>query len=405
MRVIIVGGGAAGFFAAIRCAELRPDAQVTILERGRDVLGKVKISGGGRCNVTHACYVPRDLIKFYPRGAKELLGPFNRFACGDTQAWFEDRGVPLKIEEDGRIFPVSNRSSSIMNCLIDATHSLGVKVVTQKNVTDIIPPENTGDSWGVHCQKGEVFAADKLMIASGSNHRIWQLLGKLGHEVVSPAPSLFTFNIKDSRIQALPGVSVPLAEINLPSLKLKTRGPILITHWGLSGPAILKLSAWGARALAERRYEFEIVVNWLADSTENVQRSLNDNKHTLSKKKVSKRAEFGIPNRLWLSLLRASNISAEANWADLNKKQMQELAQQLTAARFQVKGKSTNKEEFVTAGGIQLKEINFKSFSSKVLPNLFMAGEVLNIDALTGGFNFQAAWTGGWIAGEAMSQD
>ncbi|MBX2872312.1 MAG: NAD(P)/FAD-dependent oxidoreductase [Saprospiraceae bacterium] len=405
MRIIIVGGGAAGFFAAIRCAELRPDAQVTILERGKDVLGKVKISGGGRCNVTHACYVPRELIKFYPRGAKELLGPFNRFACGDTQAWFEDRGVPLKIEQDGRIFPISDRSSSIMNCLIDATQSLGIQVLTHKNVTDLTPPANAEDPWIIHCQKGETFQADKLMMASGSNKRIWQLLGQLGHEIVAPAPSLFTFNIKDPRIQDLPGVSVPLAEINLPSLKLKTDGPLLITHWGLSGPAILKLSAWGARALADCQYEFEIQVNWIAENYEATVEVLNENKRSHSKKKVFKNTEFALPSRLWQSLLRASGIRFEANWADLNKKQMLGLAQQLTCSTFQVKGKSTNKEEFVTAGGIQLKEINFKTFSSKILPNLYLAGEVLNIDALTGGFNFQAAWTGGWISGEAMAQD
>ncbi|NRB50419.1 MAG: NAD(P)/FAD-dependent oxidoreductase [Saprospiraceae bacterium] len=405
MRVIIVGGGAAGFFAAIRCAELRPDAKVTILERGKDVLGKVKISGGGRCNVTHACYVPRELIKFYPRGAKELLGPFNRFACGDTQGWFEDRGVPLKIEEDGRIFPVSDRSSSIMNCLIEATRQHGIQVLTQKNVTQLIPPTSDDGSWKIQCQKGEVFEAEKLMMASGSNNRIWQLLGQLGHKIVSPTPSLFTFNIKDPRIQDLPGVSVPLAEINLPTLKLKTDGPLLITHWGLSGPAILKLSAWGARAMAECRYTFEIRVNWIAEHQDTVLAALNSNKRHHSKKKVFKKPEFGLPNRLWQSLLRASGVSMQANWADLNKKQIQHLAQQLTASQFQVTGKSTNKEEFVTAGGIQLKEINFKTFSSKVLPNLYMAGEVLNIDALTGGFNFQAAWTGGWIAGESMAQD
>lgn len=405
MRVIIVGGGAAGFFAAIRCAELNPNAQVTLLERGKDVLGKVKISGGGRCNVTHACYVPRELIKFYPRGSKELLGPFNRFACGDTQGWFEDRGVPLKIEDDGRIFPVSDRSSSIMNCLIDATQALGIQVLTQKNVTSLIPAKTPDQAWRIVCQKGEVFEADKLMIASGSNSRIWTLLGELGHEIVSPAPSLFTFNIKDNRIQNLPGVSVPLAEINLPSLKLKTDGPLLITHWGLSGPAILKLSAWGARALADCNYEFEILVNWIAEDLETTLHTLREYKQAKSKKKIFKTTEFGLPSRLWQSLLRASDISIETNWADLSKKQLQKLGRQLTAASFQVKGKSTNKEEFVTAGGVQLKEINFKTFSSKVLPNLYMAGEVLNIDALTGGFNFQAAWTGGWIAGESMALD
>ena len=405
MRVIIIGGGAAGFFAAIRCAELRPDAKVTILERGKDVLGKVKISGGGRCNVTHACYIPRELIKYYPRGAKELLGPFNRFACGDTQGWFEDRGVPLKIEDDGRIFPVSNRSSSIMNCLLDSSRKAGVEVLTQKNVVAISPPSQDRPRWQINCQKGDSFDADKVMIASGSNARMWRQLEELGHQIVSPAPSLFTFNIKDNRIKDLPGVSVPLAEIQLPALKLKTDGPLLITHWGLSGPAILKLSAWGARELADRQYQFDIKVNWIAEQLDTAKAILLGNKQQLSKKKIHKTPEFGLPSRLWQSLLRAANISAQVNWADINKKQLQQLALQLTEASFQVKGKSTNKEEFVTAGGIQLREVDFKHFKSKVLPNLYLAGEVLNIDALTGGFNFQAAWTGGWIAGESMATE
>ena len=403
MRVIIIGGGAAGFFAAIRCAELRPDAKVTILERGKDVLGKVKISGGGRCNVTHACYVPRELVKYYPRGSKELLGPFNRFACGDTQGWFEDRGVPLKTEDDGRIFPVSNRSSSIMNCLLESSRKAGVEILTQKNVVAINPPSQEHHNWEITCQKGDSFSADKVMIASGSNARIWKHLEELGHQIVSPAPSLFTFNIKDNRIKNLPGVSVPLAEIHLPALKLKTDGPLLITHWGLSGPAILKLSAWGARGLADRQYQFEIKVNWIAEPLDAAKKVLLESKQQLSKKKIHKSPEFGLPSRLWQSLLRAAGISPEANWADINKKQLQQLALQLTEASFQVNGKSTNKEEFVTAGGIQLREVDFKHFKSKVLPDLYLAGEVLNIDALTGGFNFQAAWTGGWIAGEAMA--
>jgi len=403
MRVIIIGGGAAGFFAAIRCAELRPDAKVTILERGKDVLGKVKISGGGRCNVTHACYVPRELVKYYPRGSKELLGPFNRFACGDTQGWFEDRGVPLKTEDDGRIFPVSNRSSSIMNCLLESSRKAGVEILTQKNVVAINPPSQEHHNWEITCQKGDSFSADKVMIASGSNARIWKHLEELGHQIVSPAPSLFTFNIKDNRIKNLPGVSVPLAEIHLPALKLKTDGPLLITHWGLSGPAILKLSAWGARGLADRQYQFEIKVNWISEPLDAAKKVLLESKQQLSKKKIHKSPEFGLPSRLWQSLLRAAGISPEANWADINKKQLQQLALQLTEASFQVNGKSTNKEEFVTAGGIQLREVDFKHFKSKVLPDLYLAGEVLNIDALTGGFNFQAAWTGGWIAGEAMA--
>lgn len=404
MRVIIVGGGAAGFFAAIRCAELRPDAKVTILERGKEVLGKVRISGGGRCNVTHACYAPRELIKYYPRGSKELLGPFHRFACGDTQGWFEDRGVALKIEEDGRVFPVSDRSSSIINCLLESCQAAGVEILRHKNVTAFTPPKKEGEKWIVSCQKGESFSADKLMIASGSNQRIWQYLQELGHRIISPAPSLFTFNIKDERIKDLPGIAVPGAEIRLPALQLKTDGPLLITHWGLSGPAILKLSAWGARDLANCQYNFDIQVNWIAEHLDSVKEVLRENKQLYSKKKVYKSPIFGLPSRLWQSLLRAATIAVDANWADINKKQIQELATQLTASAFQVKGKSTNKEEFVTAGGIQLKEIDFKKFSSKILPNLYLAGEVLNIDALTGGFNFQAAWTGGWIAGEAMAE-
>ncbi len=403
MQIIIVGGGAAGFFAAIRCAELNPDAQVTILERGKDVLGKVKISGGGRCNVTHACYTPRELVKFYPRGAKELLGPFNRFACGDTQGWYEDRGVALKTENDGRIFPVSNRSQSIIDCLMDSIKERGIQLLTQKNVKALRPPTPQHGQWKIECQKGEVFLADKVMIASGSNSRIWDHLKDLGHQIVAPVPSLFTFNIKDDRIKDLPGLSVPMAQITIPQLKLQTEGPLLITHWGLSGPAILKLSAWGARVLAPIQYRFQIRVNWISSGTEETLQSLRENKLEFSKRKIYKHPQFGVPSRLWQSLLRAASISPQSNWADLNKKQVNKLALQLTQAEFEVQGKSTNKEEFVTAGGVDLKEIDFKFFSSKRYPSLFMAGEVLNIDALTGGFNFQAAWTGGWIAGEGMA--
>lgn len=403
MRIIIVGGGAAGFFAAIRCAELNPDAQVTILERGKEVLGKVKISGGGRCNVTHACYTPRELIKFYPRGSKELLGPFNRFACGDTQGWYEDRGVALKTENDGRIFPVSNRSQSIIDCLMDSLKQHGIQLLTQKNVSTLHPPSENQAQWKIECQKGEVFLCDKVMIASGSNSRIWDHLSALGHQIIQPVPSLFTFNIKDDRIKDLPGLSVPMAQISIPQLKLQTDGPLLITHWGLSGPAILKLSAWGARVLAPIQYQFRIRVNWISVSTEETLQSLRENKSAFSKRKIFKHAQFGVPTRLWQSLVRSAGVLPDNNWADLNKKQLNQLALQLTQADFEVTGKSTNKDEFVTAGGVDLKEIDFKSFSSKRHPSLYMAGEVLNIDALTGGFNFQAAWTGGWIAGEAMA--
>ncbi|MEZ5043721.1 MAG: NAD(P)/FAD-dependent oxidoreductase [Saprospiraceae bacterium] len=404
MQIIIIGGGAAGFFAAIRCAELNPAAEVTLLERGKDVLGKVKISGGGRCNVTHACYVPKELVKFYPRGAKELLGPFNRFACGDTQAWYEDRGVELKIEDDGRIFPTSDRSQSIMDCLLQSAERAGVKVLCQKNVIALSPPSEEHKQWKLLCQKDETFFADKLMIATGSNARIWERLEELGHHIIPPVPSLFTFNIKDDRIKDLPGISVPKAQIKIPQLKLQTDGPLLITHWGLSGPAILKLSAWGARAFADCQYRFTIFVNWINENTEEVAGELKATKTQFSKRKPFNHAMYGLPTRLWQSMLRASDIPETINWADLNKTQLNKLATELTQASFQVDGKSTFKEEFVTAGGIDLKEIDFKQFKSKIIPELYLAGEILNIDALTGGFNFQAAWTGGWIAGEAMAE-
>ena len=401
--IIIIGGGAAGFFTAIRAAECDPSAQVVILEKSKDVLGKVKVSGGGRCNLTHACFIPRELSKFYPRGEKELLGPFNRFACGDTIDWFEKRGVSTKIEEDGRMFPSSDDSQTVIDCLWSAARKAGVKVYTNTPLKSIKAPAQAGKTWVIETAT-QTLHAHKVMLATGSSPSMWDLLAKLGHQIVPPVPSLFTFNIKDARLSDLLGVSVPLAEVQVEGQKLRSSGPLLITHWGLSGPAILKLSAWGARELAALNYRFAVRVNWIMAKTESTREDLEELKLEDGRKMVMANAQFGLANRLWKRLVQAAGIREDKRWADLSKKEIQALAEELTQGRFQVNGKSTFKEEFVTAGGVDLKEVDFKTFESKLFPGLFFAGEVLNIDAITGGFNFQAAWTGGWIAGEAMAR-
>ncbi|MEO8533952.1 MAG: NAD(P)/FAD-dependent oxidoreductase [Flavobacterium sp.] len=391
--IIIVGGGAAGFFTAINIAEKNPKLEIAILERGKEVLSKVRISGGGRCNVTHACFEPDELVKFYPRGEKELRGPFHQFCSGDTIEWFEKHGVELKIEDDGRMFPISNSSQTIIDCFLKATEKLGIKILMGQSVQSIFKKE---DHWKIDTQN-ESYAVGKLILATGSNPKIWEMLQTQGHAVVSPVPSLFTFNIKDSRIKELPGVAAQVT-VTVKDTKLESTGPLLITHWGMSGPAILKLSAWGARILHDKNYQFTIFINWLNDiDTEDAEKILKDLKQEHAKKAVSKKSPFDFPNRLWESLVLASEIEAETKWADLSKIQLQNLASQLTKAKFQVNGKSTFKEEFVTAGGIDLKEINFKTMESKLHQNLYFAGEIVNIDAITGGFNFQNAWTSGFI--------
>ncbi len=400
--IIIVGGGAAGFFTAINIVEKNPKLKVAILERGAEVLQKVRISGGGRCNVTHACFEPNELVKFYPRGEKELRGPFHQFCSGDTIEWFEKHGVELKIEEDGRMFPVSNSSQTIIDCFLKTTQQLGITVLTGQSVQSIYNPEISGENlWKIETQN-ENYLVEKLVLATGSNPKIWELLQTYGHAIVNPVPSLFTFNIKDARIKELPGVSA-LATVKVKDTKLTSTGPLLITHWGMSGPAILKLSAWGARILHDKNYQFSIFVNWLNDvDTEEAEQLLKDLKQEQAKKMVAKKSPFELTNRLWESLVLASGILGETKWADLSKVQIQNLAKQLTNASFQVNGKSTFKEEFVTAGGIDLKEINFKTMESKLHKNLYFAGEIVNVDAITGGFNFQNAWTSGFIVANAI---
>ena len=396
--IIIVGGGAAGFFTAINIAEKNLKLKVAILERGKEVLSKVRVSGGGRCNVTHACFEPNELVKFYPRGEKELRGPFHQFCSGDTIEWFEKHGVELKIEADGRMFPVSNSSQTIIDCFLQATQKLGITVLTGQSVQSIFKKDNF---WKIETQS-ENYIAEKLILATGSNPKIWEMLQTFGHAIVSPVPSLFTFNIKDSRIKELPGVAANVT-VTVKDTKLTSTGPLLITHWGMSGPAILKLSAWGARTLFDKNYQFTIYVNWLNDlDAEDTEKILKDLKQEHAKKAVSKKSPFEFPNRLWESLVLASGIETETKWADLSKIQLQNLVSQLTNATFQVNGKSTFKEEFVTAGGIDLKEINFKTMESKLHENLYFAGEIVNIDAITGGFNFQNAWTSGFIVANAV---
>ena len=399
-KIIIIGGGAAGFFTAINAKEMNPSLEITILEKGNEVLQKVKISGGGRCNVTHACFEPKELVKFYPRGEKELLGPFHQFMTGDTFEWFENNGIPLKIEKDNRVFPESNSSQTIVDCFLNKTKRLGISVLKNHGVTTIQKQDN---SWLV-ITKEQQFVCDAVVMAAGSSKKVWELSKALRHSIISPVPSLFTFNIKDNRIKDLLGISVPNATIQLEDTNLEASGPLLITHWGMSGPAILKLSAFGARVLAEKNYEYKVQVNWLSRPTHKIVNVLLNLKKKHSKKQVIVRSPFEeIPKRLWERFVMATTIKTTFNWADVSHDQIDALANQLTKSVFTAKGKSTFKEEFVTAGGVDLREINFKNFESKLQNNLFFVGEVLNIDAVTGGFNFQNAWTGGWLCAKALA--
>jgi len=397
--VLIVGGGAAGFFTAINIVEKNPKLKVAILERGQTVLEKVRISGGGRCNVTHACFIPNDLVKFYPRGEKELRGPFHQFCSGDTVDWFEKHGVELKIEEDGRMFPTSDSSQTIIDCFLNAVKKLKIEVLTGQSMQSLFK----GESYWKVATNHETYSCQKLILTTGSNPKIWEILQNMKHSIVPAVPSLFTFNIKDSRIKDLMGLSA-FAKVKVKDSKLEASGPLLITHWGMSGPGILRLSAWGARELFDKKYQFTIQVNWLNDATiEETTTKLKELKLEHAKKSVSKKSPFELPNRLWENLVLASEINEDTKWADLTKKQLQNLTLQLAQCEFQVNGKSTFKEEFVTAGGIDLKEINFKTMESKLHENLYFAGEIVNIDAITGGFNFQNAWTSGFIIANSIT--
>lgn len=398
--IIVVGGGAAGFFAAINIAEKNPKFKVAILERSNTGLTKVKVSGGGRCNVTHAEFVPSELVLNYPRGEKELLGPFHQFMPGDTIEWFEKRAVALKIEDDGRMFPISNSSQTIIDCFTNEARKNNVQILYNHALKSI---KKENEHWHLDTSQGP-FSTKKVVITTGSNIKVWNLLENLGHTISKPVPSLFTFNISDNRINDIPGVVVSNVEVEVFNSNLYSEGPLLITHWGMSAPAILKLSAFGAIELADMDYKFQIKINFVRKVYADCLDELKTLKQELGKKAIFKTSQFNLPKRLWQTLVIASKIDSATRWADLNKIQLETLVNQLTKAIFNVNGKSTFKDEFVTAGGVDLQEVNFKTFESKLFKGLYFAGEVLNIDAVTGGFNFQNAWTSAYIVAQNITK-
>lgn len=402
--LIVIGGGAAGFFCAVNAARMNPQLEVIILEKTNKVLSKVKISGGGRCNVTHACYQVADMVARYPRGANFLKKAFHQFFTTDTIRWFEERGVPLKAEEDGRMFPVSDSSQSIIQCLLREADRYGVQVRMQSEVKGI---QKEGDRFTIQLADGSVLSASYVCVAAGGYPKaaMFQWLQATGHTFEPPVPSLFTFNIPGHRITRLPGVSVPDVQVRINGSKLSSRGPLLITHWGLSGPAILRLSAWGARELADRGWQCTIQVNWLGDQHEQaLAEQFQSLRFKLAPQKIVNRNPFGLPQRLWEFLLEASGVDAALRWADLPAKPQNRLIKNLVAQPFTVSGKTTFKEEFVTAGGIRLTEIDPQTMESRLVPSLFFAGEIMDVDGITGGFNFQHAWTSGYVAARTINE-
>lgn len=401
--LIVVGGGAAGFFAAITAAESLPGCKVLILEKTAKVLGKVRISGGGRCNVTHDCFDPKSLSNNYPRGNKSLIGPLHRWGAADTVAWFEGRGVKLKTESDGRMFPVTDSSQTIIDCLTRAAADAGVEVRVSTGVKSI----KRDNVFHLTTDQGESLPATSVLLATGGTRLAAgaKLAESLGHTLVPGVPSLFAFNIDDPRIKDLPGISVPDSEVSVDGSKLTaqpTRGPLLITHHGLSGPGILKLSAWGARELHACDYQFTITVNWVP--SQDAAGILTNTRQTWGKRLVRSQAPFeNLPKRLWQRMCEAADVAADCTWSQLGKKTAHQLCDELTRGEYQVSGKSTNKDEFVTCGGVQLKDVDLRTMESKRVPGLYFAGEILDIDGITGGFNFQNAWTSGRLAGVAIA--
>lgn len=398
-KLVIVGGGAAGFMAAITLAEAQQNIDIIILEQGNEVLGKVRISGGGRCNVTHACYDVKELVKFYPRGNKELLSPFFQFNCEHTIDFFESKNVTLKTEDDGRIFPTTDDSMTIVNCLKNEATKLGIKIILQAKVMQISIEEKFEINYN-----NTILKTDFLLVASGSNNTIWNSLKSLKHTIIEPVPSLFTFNTKNNLFRELSGISIPSTKIKIKESAFETNGILLITHTGLSGPVILKLSAFGARFLAEKNYQFSILINWINESKDKAIIELNAIKIEHSKKAIQNFSPYKLANRFWKNCLLELNIDTDKQWANLNKNELHSIADFLTNCEINIQSKSTNKDEFVTAGGVALNEVDFKTMQSKIVPNLYFAGEVLDIDAVTGGFNFQAAWTTGFIAGNNIGE-
>lgn len=399
--VVVVGGGAAGFFAAIACQEANPHARVTLLESSAQVLSKVRISGGGRCNVTHDQPDPALLVAGYPRGARALRGPFTRFGPRETVAWFEAHGVKLKTEPDGRMFPVTDDSETVTQCLVRAATDAGVEVRTRAAVVAV---ESGARGFTVGLRDGSSLSADRVLLATGGAPAGYRMAAALGHTVEPPVPSLFTFQVSDPRIDGLAGVSVPAARVKLDGAKESHEGPLLITHWGLSGPAVLRASAWGARLLHDAGYRHGFTVNLRPDLSEReVGAALRDAKASEARRSVLTAGQFGLPQRLWRALASAAGAGEATRWADASNTLLTALTREVHVGRYKVTGKGVFKEEFVTCGGVSLSEVDFKTMESRVRPGLFLAGEVLDVDGVTGGFNFQAAWTTGWLAGREMA--
>jgi predicted Rossmann fold flavoprotein len=402
-RIVVVGGGAAGFFGAIACAEANPAAEVSIFEKGPQFLSKVRISGGGRCNVTHSCFEPRELTKRFPRGERALIAPFHRFQASDTVAWFEGRGVKLKTESDGRMFPITDSSQTIIDCLLRAASNAGVKLNANRAVESVA---KKAEGFELTFAGGETLSCDRLLLALGGcrTPALGALAVSLGHTLEPPVPSLFTFHIESNWLHTLAGISVDPAEVSVPGTALRERHALLITHWGLSGPAVLRSSAWGARELHARDYKFPLQVNWLPHLDDHqVAEKLQSLRRTHPAKLVVNTPIERLSSRLWEGLVVASGVPRERRWSELSRIEQHNLVGQLLRSTFEVKGKSLNKDEFVTCGGVRLKEVDFKTMESRLCPGLYFAGEILDIDGITGGFNFQAAWTTGWIAGNAMA--
>ncbi|RYU81326.1 NAD(P)/FAD-dependent oxidoreductase [Hymenobacter persicinus] len=402
-----MGGGAAGFFGAIACAEANPQLTVYLLEKTGKLLSKVRVSGGGRCNVTHNCPTVTQLVQHYPRGAKQLKEPFRQFGAPETVAWFAKRGVQLKTEPDGRMFPTTDSSETIAQCLLDAARRAGVRILTSTSAERIEPLPGGGFALHLSGATAQVMHVQRLLVATGGLPKSegYNWLRTLGHGVVEPVPSLFTFNVPESPLKDLMGVSVPLARVVLAGEKLDYEGPLLITHWGISGPAVLKLSAWGARRLHELNYTGTALVNWIPSFTEETLRQwLHTFRADNGRKTVLSNPLFGLPQRLWRSLAELAGVGAETRWSELPAKLQNRLIELLLRMPLAVRGKTTFKEEFVTCGGIPLEEVNMKTMESRLVPGLHFAGEVLDIDGITGGFNFQAAWTTGFLAGQALSR-
>ncbi len=409
-KLIVIGGGAAGFFCAVNAARMNPDLQVVILEKTNKLLSKVRISGGGRCNVTHGCFDIGEMSRKYPRGGNYVKRTFHQFFTTDTIKWFEERGVNLKTEQDGRMFPVTDSSRTVIDCLLREADRYGVAIrvgveVKKIEVQSPNDPEGT-QLLHVHCSNGEHIHADFVCIASGGYPKsaMFEWINELSHSIEEPVPSLFTFNLIGHPITKLMGVSVEKVRVRIAGIKLEQEGPLLITHWGLSGPAVLRLSAWAARQLAKSKWQFSILVDWLPENNEQSLQSLFQTlRFDNAAQKIFGKNPFGLPQRLWEFLLEYSEVNKERRWADLPVKEQNRLIKNLCNSEFHVQGKTTYKEEFVTAGGIRLNEVDMNTMMSRKIPNLFFAGEVLDVDGITGGFNFQHAWTSAYIAAKNIS--